>query len=106
MTVDYSTLSVDAFTPHVGQTFRFLGPEDRSAIVEVELTVAKERPEFAPRWAKRNPFSLTFEAAGNNELWNGNYLIDHPVEGPMGPFFVVRTIPRDPARACFEVVMG
>ncbi|WP_286192364.1 DUF6916 family protein [Roseomonas genomospecies 6] len=106
MTADYSTLSAERFTPHVGQTFRFLAPEDRSTIVEVELTVVTERPEFTPRWAKRTSFTLKFETPGNSELWNGNYLIDHPTEGPMGPFYVVRSIPRDPARACFEVVMN
>ncbi|MBP2307285.1 hypothetical protein GBZ48_19255 [Azospirillum melinis] len=106
MTADYSTLSADQFSPHVGQTFRFLEPEGRSAIVEVELTMVGERPEFTPRWAKRTSFALKFETLGSSELWNGSYLIDHPVDGPMGPFYVVRTAPRDPARACFEVVFN
>ncbi len=106
MTVDLSTLSVDVFAPHVGQTFRFLAPEDRSTIVEVELTVTKERPECTPRWAKRTSFSLLFEAAGNSELWNGCYLIDHPTEGALGPFYITRTIPLNPSRACFELVMS
>lgn len=106
MTADYSTLSAERFTPHVGRTFRFLAPEDRSPIVEVELTLVLERPEYTPRWAKRTSFALTFETLGDSELGNGNYLIDHPVEGAMGPFFVVRSIPRDPARACFELVLN
>lgn len=106
MTADYSTLSAERFTPHVGQTFRFLAPEDRSPIAEVELTVVIERPEFTPRWAKRTSFALTFETPGDSGLGNGNFLIDHPTEGTMGPFFVVRSIPRDPARACFELVMN
>lgn len=106
MTIDYSTLSADVFTPYVGQTLRFLDPEDRSAIIDVELTVALERPEVTPRWAKRTSFSLLFEAAGDTELCNGHFLIEHPVEGPLGPFYITRTVPRDPARACFQLVMN
>ncbi|CAO3380530.1 DUF6916 family protein [Azospirillum argentinense] len=106
MTVDFSTLTAAQFTPHIGQTFRFLAPEDRSTIVEVELTVVKERPDFTPRWAKRTSFLLTFEAFGQKELWNGNYLIDHPTEGPLGPLLIIRTVPLNPERSCFEVVLN
>ncbi|MDQ2105976.1 DUF6916 family protein [Azospirillum isscasi] len=106
MTVEFSTLTAEQFTPHIGQTFRFLAPEDRSTIIEVELAVVKERPEFTPRWAKRTSFSLTFEAFAQNELWNGSYLIDHPTEGPLGPLFIVRTVPLNPDRPCFELVLN
>ncbi len=106
MTADFSTLSAKQFTPHVGQTFRFLAPEDLSTIVEVELTVVTERPEYTPRWAKRTSFALKFETLGTSELWNGNYLIDHPTTGTIGPFYIVRTVPRDPARGCFELVLN
>ncbi|MFV3078025.1 DUF6916 family protein [Niveispirillum fermenti] len=106
MTADYSTLSAEQFTPHVGETFRFLTPEDEAVVTRVELTLVKERPEFTPRWAKRTSFSLMFETAGNSGLHNGSYLIDHPVTGMIGPFYIVRTVPRDPARACFELVLN
>ncbi len=106
MTADYSTLSAERFAPHVGQTFRFLAPEDRSPIAEVELTLILERPEYTPRWAKRTSFALTFEMPGESGLGSGSYLIDHPEKGAMGPFFIVRSVPRDPARACFELVLN
>ncbi|MGA1859712.1 hypothetical protein VH569_27320 [Azospirillum sp. 11R-A] len=106
MTVDFSMLTAAQFTPHVGQTFRFLSAEDRSTIIEVELTLVKERPDFTPRWAKRTSFSLTFEAFGQSDLWNGNFLLDHPTEGALGPFFIVRTVPLNPERSCFEIVLN
>ena len=106
MTVDYSTLSAELFAPHVGQTFRFLAPEDRSTIIEVELTQVTEQPKFTPRWAKRTSFTLMFEAFGQNELWNGNFLVDHPTKGPLGPFLIVRTVPLNPERSCYELVLN
>lgn len=106
MTADYSTLCADKFSSHVGRTFRFLAPEDQSMVFEAELTVVVERPEFTPRWAKRTSFAMKFEMPGDSDQWNGSYLVDHPDEGPIGPFYIVRTIPRDPVRACFELVFN
>jgi len=106
MTADYSTLSADQFSPHIGKIFRFLAPEDQAVVFEAELTVVAERPEFTPRWAKRTSFAMKFEMPEDSTQWNGSYLVDHPVDGPMGPFYIGRTIPRNPPRACFELIFN
>ncbi|WP_372400700.1 hypothetical protein ABMY26_35735 (plasmid) [Azospirillum sp. HJ39] len=106
MTIDIATISDEMFAPHLGQTFRFLAPEDGSVITDVELTKLTARPECTPRWAKRTSFSALFETYGPSQLWNGNFQIDHPTMGPLGPFYIVRVIPRDPERGCFELILN
>lgn len=106
MTVDLGTLNAGHFEPYLGQTFRFLLPEDRSVLAEVELTTLKQHSEFTPRWAKRTACSMLFEAFGQIDLANGNYLIEHPTEGLIGPLFIVRTIPLNLDRACYELILN
>ncbi|WP_029015205.1 DUF6916 family protein [Niveispirillum irakense] len=103
MSVDISTMSAAIFLPHLNENFQFLSPVDQSVVKELELTTVIEKPEFTPRRAKRTAFTLRFEALAENGLGNGTYLLNHPTEGPIGPLFVVRTIPMDPARPCFEL---
>ncbi|WP_114856725.1 DUF6916 family protein [Azospirillum brasilense] len=106
MTIDIASISHEMFAPHLGQTFRFVAPEDGSVITEVELTKLTPRPECTPRWAKRTSFSALFETYGISHLWNGYFQIDHPTTGLLGPFYIVRIIPRDPERGCFELVLN
>ena len=52
------------------------------------------------------PVYVDADIPGMGSRWNGNYQIDHPTMGPLGPFYIVRVIPRDPERGCFELILN
>ena len=85
--LDLSRATLDAFTPHVGTTFRL--EVEPGMVFDVKLAEAVScKRDGLPAHVRQEPFSLVFVAPSGVELPQSNYELRHRELGDLSLFLV------------------
>jgi hypothetical protein len=100
--------TAQAFTPYLGQTFRFRPSSEQAADpVELELIAVEAGPANQLMPGQRQPFSLLFELRGQAALRRGLQRLQHPDMDACDLFLARVHVPdRHPGAVYYEAVFG